>query len=117
MHPVLFFMKRVSAAIIVFSSVRVGCNSLPQGHDGLTSFLLAILIPVCLGINDGSKVWFTILGIFTKFLSSSWDMSQVIKTDNSYQYFIIQCVSRMRKRPFKGTLGATFHRHYRALRR
>jgi hypothetical protein len=29
----------------------------------------------------------------------------------------VQCVSRMRKRPFKGTSGATFLRHYRALRR
>jgi hypothetical protein len=30
---------------------------------------------------------------------------------------VIQCVSQMRKRPFKGTSGATFLRHYRALRR
>jgi hypothetical protein len=30
---------------------------------------------------------------------------------------LVQCVSRMRKRPFKGTSGATFLRHYRALRR
>jgi hypothetical protein len=30
---------------------------------------------------------------------------------------VIQCVSRMRKRPFKGASGATFLRHYRALRR
>jgi hypothetical protein len=30
---------------------------------------------------------------------------------------VIQTVPRMRKRPFKGTLGATFLRDYRALRR
>jgi hypothetical protein len=29
---------------------------------------------------------------------------------------IVQCVPRMRKRPFKGITGATFLRHYRALR-
>jgi hypothetical protein len=34
-----------------------------------------------------------------------------------YRECHIQCVPRMRKRPFKGTSGATFLRHYRALRR
>jgi hypothetical protein len=47
------------------------------------------------------------------FMKSSIVITTAVRNANP----MIQCVSRMRKRPFNGASGATFLRHYRALRR
>jgi hypothetical protein len=105
----------------LFKSERLSANIKLTLHKALIRSVMTYASPACEFAADAHLIKLqrlqnkvsAPLAVFQgahRFANCTW-------LSNSRMYMIIQCVSRMRKRPFKGTSGATFLCHYRALRR
>jgi hypothetical protein len=112
-----YFINLLSTVVRRIMSMLICSASLDKIVSNLVKDSCIILISVC-----SCMLFAEIVGISILFLV---DWAYVIFYPSVFCGAVgllfscpdVQCVPWMRKRPFKGTSGATFLRHYRALRR